>query len=218
MSQIHVVAFVDWTAQVRNARARKITDPVVRAQLTLKATARAIINALEDAADEKVRFRVKLRLYHGWHRGPAPTKNRHALLNVENDPDFELPRSPRVHIDPPFEYGERLLSALPHRLTKPSNFRFPPIHLPDTYRRPIEDDDEWREKMVDTSIACDILAHARSDPTEWRVIVAEDDDLVPALFSAEAWSKHRGSRNFIIRKRGESKYLVLDGLVKEYRA
>lgn len=195
-----------------------MADPKAQAKVTLEKAVRAINNTLEDVSDARDKFKVRLRLYHGWHRGPAPTKNREALLALENDPNFELARFSRVSFEPQFEYGERLLAALPHRLTNSSHARFPRIHLPDTFRRPIKDGENWREKMVDTALACDILVHARQDPADWRVVLAEDDDLVPALFSAEAWSKERGGRTLLIRNRGESRYLVLDGLVREYRA
>ena len=111
-------------------------------------------------------------------------------------------------------YGETLLSALPSRLTK----NRPQIHLPDTLRPSLKKQSEEREKMVDTSLVCDLLTHARSDPADWRLIAAEDDDMVPALFVSEAWTKEKGGKTLLIRRRSDSKYLSLDGLIKEYLA
>jgi hypothetical protein len=42
---------------------------------------------------------------------------------------------------------------------------------------------EDRQKMVDTSLVCDLLCLARSRDSR----LADDDDFVPALFTAEAW-------------------------------
>jgi hypothetical protein len=69
--------------------------------------------------------------------------------------------------------------------------------------------------MVDTALACDLLTHARFDPADWRVIVAEDDDFVPAAFVAEAWSKEKGGRTLLLRHRSQSRYLDLGGILKE---
>ncbi|RUX20648.1 hypothetical protein EOA27_08020 [Mesorhizobium sp. M2A.F.Ca.ET.037.01.1.1] len=110
-------------------------------------------------------------------------------MDVVNDPDFVFSvNSKDIHIENQIGYGETLLNSLPHRFVQQSGKSMPKINLPDTFRRPLNDNIP-REKMVDTSLACDILTHARSDSRDWRLVLAEDDDLVPALFVAEAWSK-----------------------------
>ena len=69
--------------------------------------------------------------------------------------------------------------------------------------------------MVDTALATDLLAWARLSPSEWAVVLAEDDDLVPPLFTAEAWIKPHGGRALLVRRRPAGQYLKLDGLLRE---
>ena len=71
--------------------------------------------------------------------------------------------------------------------------------------------------MVDTALAADLLAWARLQPTEWAIVMAEDDDLIPPLFTAEAWVTPCGGRTLLVRRRGTSQYLKLDGLLRQPR-
>lgn len=209
MTHTSVAAFVDWKSQIHNAGATSILDATQRARTTLNSVSMAIAHTLRQI-DIKSRFVVQVRLYHGWHRGVTPTDNRRALLQLENNPEFLWKTLDGVRFELPIGYGENLLHALPHRAT-----RTPPrINLPDTLRAPIEDGGKNREKMVDTALACDILTHARFSPKDWRLIVAEDDDLVPALFVSEAWTKDKGGRTFLLRKRDASKHISLEGLLR----
>jgi hypothetical protein len=212
MRPITVTAFVDWNSQIYNAHARDMRDPRRKARLTLDATLTAIAKTLV-ALDARCRFRVGMRLYHGWHRGLTPSENRRALSQLVDDPSFRLV-SPHLNVifDTPILFGDFLLAALPHRV-----LRSPKIHLPDTLRAGVRIGDPDREKMVDTAMACDIMVQARSDPIEWRLVLAEDDDLVPALFAAEAWTKQKGGRTVLIRREGGSRFLQLDGLIRELR-
>ncbi|TDQ82163.1 hypothetical protein A8950_1985 [Dongia mobilis] len=210
---IPVTVFVDWTAQFHNAGTNRIEDAKTRSKLTLRKTADAIADVLSKV-DKKSRYRVKLRFYHGWHAGLSPTANRLVLQFLDSEYDLSPSTYPNVRFEHPFSYGDRLLAALPHRLRQKN----PIIHLPDTLRSSLDDSGRPREKMVDTALACDLLVHARMEADEWRIVFAEDDDLVPALFVAEAWSKSSGGKTFLVRKRPGSKHLALDGLVKEYLA
>ena len=72
------------------------------------------------------------------------------------------------------------------------------------------------EKMVDTALATDLLDWARSDPAEWALVLADDDDFVPPVFSAEAWIRPHGGRVILVRSQRMSKtHLKLDGLLME---
>lgn len=109
----------------------------------------------------------------------------------------------------PIEYGDRLLDSLPHRLRLHAPF----VHLPDSLRRNRETG-KWEEKMVDTALATDLLAHARGTPEDWRLVLAEDDDLIPPLFTAEAWGKVRGGKTRLLRHRTtHNPHVNLDGLL-----
>lgn len=72
-----------------------------------------------------------------------------------------------------------------------------------------------REKMVDAALTCDVLASARSSPSDIRLILGEDDDLVPAAFTADSWGKERGGRTFILRNRDISEHLNMTGVYKK---
>lgn len=113
--------------------------------------------------------------------------------------DLLLRRTVRAH----------LLSALPER-----RHARPPIHLPNTLREQTRHAPE-EEKTVDTALAADLLSWARSDPGEWALILSEDDDFVPPVFTAEAWTKPHGGRVYIVRSHKKGPYLKLDGLLME---
>lgn len=204
---IPVTAFVDWNTQIRNARLPD-AKPDHRARLTLARTARVISTALarKRPAD---RFDVALRLYHGWHKGWEPTENFRAITTTVSQTDFyRLSRSPNVIFSSDVQYGHTLLSALPER-----RHARPPIHLPNTLREQTRHAEN--EKTVDTALAADLLSWARSDPGEWALILSEDDDFVPPVFAAEAWTKPHGGRVYIVRSRKKGPYLKLDGLMME---
>lgn len=107
-------------------------------------------------------------------------------------------------------FGDTLLDAFDHRKHKRLG-----IHLPDTLRADTTTGARNREKMVDTAMVCDILCSARSDPAHWRVVMAEDDDVVPSVFVAEKWSKDKGGKSFILRDRAAHGFLALDGLLRK---
>ena len=195
---------------MHNAKAVEIEDPRVRAGLTLKRVGRIIDTVLTNKAPS-TRFQVALRLYHGWHKGFEATENRRAVAALVVETDFSnLSRSPNVRFSAEVGYGDELLAALPPRARSR-----PPIHLPDTWRQR-DRSSPREEKMVDTALAADLLERARSDPHEWTPVLSEDDDVVPPVFTAEAWMKPFGGCVLIVRARRSSRaFLKLDGIVKE---
>ena len=178
---------------MHNAGAIGIEEPRARAGHTLKKVARIIDKALTGRAPS-TRFLVALRLYHGWHKGFEATENRRAMVAVVVETDFaDLSRSPNVRFSAEVRYGDELLAAL----SKRAHAR-PPIHLPDTWRQ--QDRGSSRaEKMVDTALAADLLDRARNDPHEWTLVLSEDDDVVPPVFTAEAWIRPYGGCVLIVR-------------------
>lgn len=198
------MAFVDWTAQMYNARARDGT-PRERAQRTLQRTMRTVTKALIGEPD---RFHVSLRLYAGWHKGWQATEQLKAATQAVESEDFGALSSSNTSFVPAVQFGHTLLEAVPER-----QHRKPPIHLPNTLR---EQDRSQRptEKMVDTALATDLLSWARNQRNEWALVLAEDDDLVPPVLTAEAWVKRGGGRTLLVRKRPASQYVKLDGLLR----
>ena len=215
---VAVTAFVDWRAQAHNAGIR--ANDADAARRTLHQTTRMVGRALKS---EQMRFRVSFRLYHGWHRGWQPTDGLRAATQAVNAADFAALSGERVEFSPSVQYSHTLLDALPERQHSRLS-----LHLPNTLR------DQRRgqpptEKMVDTALAADLLAWARSFPSEWALVLAEDDDVVPPLFTAEKWVKPHGGRALLVRSQGGSRkrgcsrsrsrrpadqYLRLDGLLK----
>jgi hypothetical protein len=204
-----VTAFIDWNSQLINSGAVKLEDPIERARIALDRTARAIAKNLI-ALDAAARFRVALRLYHGWYKGFEAMPNRRALVRIIAEGDINsISPWPAVVFSPNVQFGDQLLMALPAR----SHARTP-VHLPNTLRA---QDGKGRlvEKMVDTALATDLLSWARSEPSDWAIVLAEDDDMVPPLFAAEAWTKPFGGRAIMFRHREFSKaFLLTDGIVE----
>ncbi|WP_137897087.1 NYN domain-containing protein [Sphingomonas sp. 2SG] len=201
-----VIALVDWNSQIRNCKALSIEDMERQASTTLTMTARAIGRALT-ALEEGTRYRVSLRLYHGWRKGFEETDRKRAATAAIAAADFAtLSTSATVVIEDNVGFGDLLLDALPRReVGKPS------VHLPGTYRR-AERRAGFEEKMVDTAIAADLLSIARSDPDSVVMVVAEDTDLVPPLFTAEAWMSASGGRAFLLRAGHGGRSLALDDM------
>ena len=198
------MAFVDWTAQMHNARARDGT-PQERARRTLRRTMRTVTKALIGESD---RFHVSLRLYAGWHKGWQETEQLKAATQAVESEDFGALSSSNTSFVAAVQFGHTLLEAVPER-----QHRKPPIHLPNTLR---EQDRSQRptEKMVDTALATDLLSWARNQRNEWALVLAEDDDLVPPVLTAEAWVNRDGGRALLVRKRPASQYVKLDGLLR----
>ena len=201
---IAVTAFVDWRAQTHNAGIPRANDTEA-ARRTLDQTTRMVGQALKS---EQMRFLVSFRLYHGWHRGWQRTDGFRAAAQAVGDADFSALSGERIEFSPTVRYGHTLLAAMPERQHSRLS-----LHLPNTLR------DQGKgqpptEKMVDTALAADLLAWARSFPSEWALVLAEDDDVVPPLFTAEKWVKPHGGRALLVRRRPAGQYLKLDGLLR----
>lgn len=190
---IRVVAFVDWNSQIHLSGLDTKDDPVAAAKAALEKTARRVARCLI-ATDQRARFVVNLRLYHGWHRGFEPSANKKAITTVLAAIDFaSLSAVPAVSFSEAVGYGDCLLAALPRRLHQRLA-----IHLPNTLRTQDRVDSE---KMVDTALATDVVFTAFNEPNDWIVVVAEDDDLVPPMFTAEALLEPHGARVLLLHSR-----------------
>jgi hypothetical protein len=207
IKRIDVAAFVDWQSQLINSRAIGNPVPVRAALLTLSFISEQIALMLNQF-DRRSHFVVVMKLYHGWHRGLTPSNSYTALTGIL-DSQMAPQRIGQVSYDWRQPFGCVLTDASQHRL-----HRLLRIHLPNTLRAGVEDS-TLREKMVDTALTCDVLSSARSNPEDVRLIMAEDDDVIPSVFVAEKWAKARGGRTFIIRKRPISEFLNLQGIYRQ---
>jgi hypothetical protein len=171
MSTVHrVSALVDWDTARRlspfssEPSSRHLESIFVKLQ-------DALANHLS-SVDNKIVYRVQWRIYHGWHSGKTKTADR---LIFEKYIAFARPRTIRlVSFSTDFAFGDSLCCRS-HRN---------PIY--DTLRRDVQTK-EPHQKMVDTILACDLLHLARTRESDMIVLVANDDDFIPVLFTAEMW-------------------------------
>jgi hypothetical protein len=204
---VNVAAFIDWNAQLLLTNRDVDADPEGAAEAAFRQTTRRIARCLNDL-DSGKRFRVMMRLYHGWHKGYEPTQSRKAAQVVIGRADYAaLSQRPNVVFSPNVGFGDRLSNALDRRLHRKLG-----IHLPNTLRRRFAADLE--EKMVDTALAADVVTTAHSDETDWIVVVTEDDDLIPAVYIAEAVLVGSSARVVLLRKRSQASMMVLDDLLR----
>ena len=203
-----MVAFVDWNSQLLINGVESNADTLFAARTTFSRTTKRIASCLSKL-EPNGNFQVRLRLYHGWHKGYEPTANKKAAVQVLVETDFSaLSDKPNVTFSADVEFGDRLLSALPHRIHEKLA-----IHLPNTLRERGRNKTH-EEKMVDTALATDMMVSAYEDPSDWILVAAEDDDLVPPIFAAEAIIKKQGSRVLLLRHRRQSKnFLKLDEIL-----
>lgn len=125
------------------------------------------VSALLTKRDSTVRYRALLRVYHGWHCRDQPTPLRVQFEKVFSQKDF---------------------SRTIGRVSFASEIRFGNELACDTNRNPLYDTNRSQgQKMVDTAISCDLLYLLRNNIASIGIIVSDDDDFVPAAFTAEAW-------------------------------
>lgn len=201
--------FVDWNTQIRAAPIEFTDEPVARCKFALLRVGKLVTKHLCEAHPSAL-FKVRMRLYHGWTIGITQTVNRRAFNSVPEaaQPDDIFP-SHRVLAAADIEFGDRLLDALPLREQRGSR-----IHLPNTLRRQ-SSDRPFTEKMVDTALAADLLSWAKSEPASIALVFSGDDDMVPPVFTAEAWMAPYGGKVYLHRPAGigQSRYLALQGLL-----
>ena len=206
-----VTAFVDWNSQIHNANADR-QEPKNRAKQTLEMTTKSITKVLL-SEDSNKRYDVSLRLYHGWHKGWEKTENLRAIMNILGEPDFPSVFSgTNVVFRQAVQFGHTLLAAIPKRLHISQQ-----IHLANTLRQRNGKSD-LEEKMTDSALAADLLHWARETPSQWALILAEDDDIVPPIFTAEAWIQSYGGRVYIVRKRSGTQYAITDGILRRWNS
>jgi len=122
--------------------------------------------------DGRENYRVHWRVYHGWHQGKTKTQDR-ILFDK-----FLTTASARTLRNISFSSDFELSGTLSCRSSRPP--------IVDTLRMDTQTR-ETKQKMVDALLVCDLLHLARTREHSLLVIIANDDDFVPALHTAEAW-------------------------------
>lgn len=171
---INLTTFIDWDSS------RRIVPPNLKRGSSTSNTIQ-VICSLQDAIaqvlsdfDFRNRYRVVFRLYHGWYRGKTKTPER---INFEKDiQKMRIGRRIKnVSFVPDIQYNDYLLSDKEER------------HLIYDTLRSREDGNREEQKLVDTTLACDVLDFARFTKSEPIIIVGDDDDLLPCAFTARDW-------------------------------
>lgn len=179
---IEVHALVDWNSQVHaGGKAGEDNGSIDVARHVMRLVCRDITRILRAQSTEAA-FRVRLRLYCGWHKGYERTARRNAVYAAKgpsgaDDSGFSsFGTDPRI-VFTDAEFGDRLLFALDRRLHRGTD-----CHLPGTL---LDVRGIAVEKMVDTALAADLLYLAARE-RGWLMVIGEDKDLVPPIFVAEA--------------------------------
>lgn len=194
MTMHKTVVYVDWdTARRLDSRREKSTAGIERAFEKLH---RAISRSLT-RKDTKAQFRVYWRIYHGWHAGKTKTADRRL---------FE-------------QYANTARSTTIDRVSFSTDFSYSGDDLCGTHRAPVydtlrlnRDSGAVSQKMVDTMLACDLLHLARTKAFAYHVVIANDDDALPAIMIAEAWD----AKVFLLHTREQmNQFLNLDGIAQK---
>lgn len=136
------------------------------------------------------RFRVITRIYHGWHRERDPMPVRRDFELYADDTSFAR-RLTNVVFSSGFQFGNELLCDSGTH----------PLHS--TFRG---SNQEKGQKMVDTAIVCDCLHLLRFGMADSTVVVADDDDFLPAMLTAQSWN----ASMILLRKPGSTVSHVTD--------
>ena len=177
------IGFVDWhTAVVASGAELRTRRSDAAARTALEHVERIVSDHLVASAGGS-RFRVRLRLYTGWHEGTTRTPRFRGITKVKRTYANQVRtyRGGRVAFlggDDGVQIGARLAYASPGRLVQKHG-----VHLLDTVRRR---DGESSEKMVDTALVVDLLGLANRKEAQRYVVVSDDDDMLPGVFAAEA--------------------------------
>lgn len=207
MNPEQVTVLVDWNSQIHAAPIRPSATQEDIAFDTLTYIVK-LIGRTVARIDATRRYRIKLRLYHGWRKGFEPSERRKALMRtLQHHTISGLNVFPIASFSDEIELGDDLYRAMPTR-----RHALHSCHLPNTLRKSLKDASVLEEKVVDTAIASDAVAISALEPQTWLFVLGEDDDLVPAVLAAEYLREPRGAPVRLIRKRKYTPFYLLDGL------
>lgn len=193
MSSLYrATALVDWDTARRLVPVPKITT-VRHLEIVFEQLQDRIARYIS-TIDADGYYRVNWRVYHGWHRGKTKTADRQIFEKYLASARSRTIRLVSFSTD--LAFGDTLCCSSPRN----------PIF--DTLRQD-PDSGELRQKMVDTILVCDLLHLVRCRDSNLFMIVANDDDFVPALFTAESW---RAKVVLLHNRSSMNSHLRLDGI------
>jgi hypothetical protein len=192
---------VDWDS------ARRIIGKGAGSSVTRRLD-REIENAIEALQEEVANAlrprteicRVSWRVYHGWHQGTTSTDDRRLFEKFVNG--YSSHRVGKLSFGRDFQFGDDMLCG-----SRRSPLRY-------TLRRRAQTPGgKPEQKMVDTALIADLLHAARSGTYDECVVIGDDDDLLPGLFTAEQW----GARVRLLRLQNTTDLPLLKGRDKGFR-
>ena len=179
----NVTAFIDWNSQFHGLE-KYVPNIYEMNKIALKKSIDKIEKLLR-SHDKSAYWHLQLRFYHGWLKGYESTANYKVMKKIFTDPESPVDtKTSFVIINFDVGYGHRLISPAGriHPAAK--------CHLPNTLR--VRNDGKVEEKMVDTALAVDLLVFARQTPSDFAIIVGDDDDVIPPLLVADEWMRSEG--------------------------
>lgn len=176
------IGLIDWNAAViACGAARRSQREDAIAEAALLHVERNLSDHLVESG-KGTRFRVRLRLYTGWHTGITRTPRLRGVTKVKERYGSRVRTYHRGCVaflggTHGIQFGAKL-ACVPNRLARKHGF-----HLLDTlrYREGIPS-----EKMVDTALVVDLLGLVGRKEADRYVVMSDDDDMLPGLLAAEA--------------------------------
>ena len=179
MLQEKVIGFVDWHTAVIASGASGLKRDRTIAEKALRHIERVISEYLA-APSGRPPCRVRLRLYSGWWSGKTPTDYRRGVDELRERYAKTSRRFGNCVFDggnEGIQTGDRLACGS-NRLARKEG-----VHLLNMVRYV---NGSKREKMADTGLISDLLILAWRKEADRYIVVSDDDDVLPGLFSAEA--------------------------------
>lgn len=200
---IAIFAFVDWNSQKHLTKKHKNDEPSIDRILVY--VFRKIKNSLNEFMD-KNNFEIHLRLYYGWHKGYKAVPSRIEFSRLPDDYIFGISDYRNIVIRS-LAFGDSALGALECRKINRTD-----SHFLGTYRD--QGGGELSEKMVDTALVSDLIYCAsKSDEDSWLVVLGEDIDLMPGVYTAEGFLVSSERKIAFLRSKIDQ-YLNCDDIYK----
>jgi hypothetical protein len=183
MAIMNGLVLLDWGAAQRAARlqfTKRRRKPEDLAEEAIRELDRRVALGLSRTFP-KTAFRLRRRIYNGWHQGTTPTPERRTFEVVQRALIKDPTRIDRVSFEGEFGWGNELLCdgvdrILYDTLVGENRFADSPGGKP-----------RKTQRMVDTAICADLAWAARSHEYDHLIVVADDDDIWPGIVLAKAW-------------------------------
>jgi len=206
---VKIIVFVDWNSQVWKVRSKKEYEP--EPKKTIDKIIKDIAKKLK-IFDKDHRFEIHFRLYCGWHKGFQKTPRRRALEIYKQDEEmFSLSSFPFIVIRD-ISFGDFSISALEKRIVKGTGSHFSGTYdRLDKAKNNVENDK--LESMVDTALVSDLIyAASQQIESSWLIVLGEDIDLIPGIYTAERLLEFSSRKIAFFRSEGD-KHLKFNDLL-----